>query len=86
MNKDLELLGNRRVAIEQLIQSEGWKLFEAMMQEAKATAERQMIETSNAHDAAKYVGAFHALKSVLSWPERELHAIKIEASMLKERK
>lgn len=82
--KVMEVLGGRRVAVERLVASDGWKLFDAAMKDALRLAKKQMIETSVAHDAAKYMGTVHALEAVLSWGDRELHSINMQALTIEE--
>lgn len=80
----MEVLGGRRVAVERLLSSEGWKLFDAAMKDALRIAKKQMIETSVSHDAAKFMGAVHTLENVVSWGDRELHSINMQVLTIEE--
>lgn len=82
--QQMESLAKRRSDITKLVNSDGWKMFEAAMKNASDTSYVQQVQTSNAHDCAKYVGAHHALQSMLNWPARELKSINQQAILLEE--
>ena len=82
--QQMESLAKRRTAVQQLLNSDGWKMYAAAIQASIDISARQMIETSVAHDAAKYMGSHYALKSMLDWPMREMNSINQQAAMLEE--
>ena len=82
--KQMESLAKRRTAVQQLANSDGWRMFVSAMQSSADLSYRLMVETSNPHDAAKHMGAWHTLQAVLNWPVREMNAINTQAVMLEE--
>jgi len=79
-----ESLAKRRAAIQQLVSSEGWKLFCAAMRSAVDVSFTRMMSTDNAHEAVKCMAVYHTLRTVLDWPAREMGAINHQAAILEQ--
>lgn len=82
--QQMESLAKRRADITKLVNSDGWKMFEAAMRNAANISYTQQVQSSNAHDCAKFVGAHHALQSMLDWASRELNSINQQAVLLEQ--
>lgn len=73
--RDLAELRERRTQVESLLRTDGWKLLESMLEATAASAYKMMTETTNPHECAKHMGAWHATRHFITWPARELQAI-----------
>jgi hypothetical protein len=78
----MESLARRRAVIQQLVDSEGWKMFQTAMQSAAELSFNRMMDTNNAHEAVKCMAVYHTLRSVLDWPTREIRAIDQHAAIV----
>jgi hypothetical protein len=71
----LEEAKERRVVVENLLRTEGWRIFESVLESAIHGAYSAMATEKEAFAAAKHMGAWHALQFIKSWPQREILAV-----------
>jgi hypothetical protein len=71
----LESMQRMHAAIEQLVNSDGWKLFEVTFKASREESYGLMLKADNAQQAAVQLGAYHTARAVLNWPERQLRLL-----------
>jgi hypothetical protein len=55
-------------ALSDLIQTPGWKLFCEHLEAKAMVAQNSAFAAKDAHDAAKNIGAYNALRFLAQWP------------------
>lgn len=71
-----EAIATRLRILDMLTSSEGWAYFGARGRMDMERAERAMYESKDPHAMAKHMGAFVALKAMLTWPAREAELLR----------
>ncbi len=61
----------RLMAVERLMQSDGWKLLEAALLQSEQSAYTKM-ETDSSLETARHFGAHNALKMIREWPDKSV--------------
>lgn len=72
-----EELNERLVALDSLLSNDGWRVFIQYAEVIVNAAERAMADATDAHSAAKHMGAFYALRQLITWPIREGEALRL---------
>lgn len=80
--RTLEQLKERYALVERLRASDGWKLFDQAFAFMEAQSYELLVGTANPHEAAKHLGAYHAIRNARTWPRRELEALLTQVNMM----
>lgn len=70
----IEQTTERMRLLDGLMSHPGWGLFEQYTMAMEESAFQHMIEANNAHDMARHAGVLKGLKSMRTWPMREVRA------------
>lgn len=71
-------LQRRYDSLSELLRTSGWTDFVAVYEAAEHQHYDLMMRATSPHDAAKFMGALHAIRSFRTWPTRELAVVKAE--------
>ena len=83
--KMVEDLKGRLFVVDHFRRDPGFELFKQAMQQALDFSERAMVTTDNPHECAKQVGARHAIKSMMTWADREVDALRLQINEIERR-
>lgn len=62
-------------AIRHMMGTEGWKLFDEVLAHSEKNAYEASSAATDAWNGAKHHGAYHAVKFIRTWAERQLEVI-----------
>lgn len=70
----------RLVALEFFVRTPGWAMCKRLFEANAEAAYAAMMDSKNPHDMAKHLGAHYAMRSFVTWPEREIAALRSQLS------
>jgi hypothetical protein len=69
---EYEQLNSRLTLLGEMMQTDGWKLYEQQMKAANEQLYIRGMQAETPHAMAKLIGGHDAVKQLLSWPVREM--------------
>ncbi len=82
--REIEEAKERALQLQAMLRTPGWQAFKQMLEHHLHDAYQASAAAADAWNGAKHLGAYHALRFISDWPEREIRAISLKIRQIED--